>query len=115
MFSCHFLSLTLCSNFVGKRSEIKCKKEANAPTLVDFIKTLGAFEEYGSDKRQVRIVTDDVFIMNEIELVSHTKFDFMRPEPAPRRIPDKVFYHKNLQCYCTYTLYTGRKRRSLQS
>jgi len=68
---------------------------------VDFIKTLGAFEESGYEKKNVRIVTDDVFIMNEMELVSHPNYNFMVPEPAPRRIPDKVFYNMHFLSYLT--------------
>ena len=82
-------------NFVGKRSGIKCKKEADAPTLIDFIKTLGTYEEYESERKSVRIVTDDAFIVKEMKSVSQSSYTFMIPEPAPRRVLDKVFYHAN--------------------
>ena len=95
VFLCQFIVLTQSHNFVGKMSGIKCKKEANAPTLLDFIKTLDLYAEYESERKNVRIVTDDASIVEEIKSVSQSNYSFMIPEPAPRRVLDKVFYHTN--------------------
>ena len=40
----------------------------------------------------IRIVTDDKGILDEIEALNEERFAFVRPEPAPERIPDKVLY-----------------------
>ena len=85
--------------------------------LIDFIKTLDTYEEYESERKNVRIVTDDAFIINEMESVSqfNYKYKFMIPEPAPRRVPDKVFFHRNFEVLLNNICKKGRKRRSLQS
>ena len=36
------------------------------------------------------MVTDDAHIMEEISQLKENEYVFLRPEPAPKRIPDKV-------------------------
>ena len=74
----------------GKNSPIKCKQEASAPKLKDFIEVLGKFR--GEIPTSVQIVTDDSQIQTEISRISKKSIEFMKPEPAPKRIPDKVRY-----------------------
>lgn len=73
----------------GKRSPIKCKREASAPKLMDFVTELKHFDQHEEITKYVRIVTDDVFIDKEIEKLE-TKLIFLKPDPAPRRTVDKV-------------------------
>ena len=73
---------------VGKKSGIACKPEAKAPQLVDFLDVLKNYEETKS--KPILIVTDDIHISQEISLVKEKRYLFLEPEPAPRRIPDKV-------------------------
>ena len=40
----------------------------------------------------VQVVTDDSQIEEEISRISKKGMTFMKPEPAPKRIPDKVRY-----------------------
>ena len=40
--------------------------------------------------KSILVVTDDIHIKREILEVHEKKFLFLDPEPAPRRIPDKV-------------------------
>lgn len=72
----------------GINSAIKCKAEANAPKLTDYLSTLGKFK--GKVPKPIQIVTDDVHIMQEIAEIKENGYYFLDPEPAPRRIPDKV-------------------------
>jgi len=80
----------LNSCFKGKNSSIKCKKEASAPRLIDFVEVLGVFTN--DTPMIVQVVTDDSQIEEEISRISKRGMTFMKPEPAPKRIPDKVRY-----------------------
>ena len=97
----------------GKRSGIKCKPEASAPKLTDFVKELVRFSKFMnfSDK-YIRIVTDDEGIPHEIQALSEERFMFVKPEPAPKRVPDKVPYFV-LLCLYVLNLFEGEKRWDL--
>jgi len=71
---------------------LKCKREALAPKLTDFIDVLRRFEKFGSVARDIRIVTDDRQIQEEIKLSGITTYNIRNPEPSPKRIPDKVCF-----------------------
>ena len=75
--------------FKGKNSPIKCKQEAFSPRLIDFIEVLGKFWN-GVPLKKVQVVTDDPRIQDEISQISKEGIAFMKSEPAPKRIPDKV-------------------------
>ena len=79
--------------FTGKNSGIKCKKEATAPRLLEFMEALEKFSTDGP--KSIQVVTDDSQISVEISSVSKRGYEFLKPDPAPKRIPDKV---------CTRTL-----------
>ena len=50
-----------------------------------------ALEMYeGKVPKAIQVVTDDVLILKEISEVAGSGYYFLDPEPAPRRIPDKV-------------------------
>lgn len=49
---------------------------------------LGMYE--GRAPKAIQVVTDDVHILKEISEVAGGGYYFLDPEPAPRRIPDKV-------------------------
>ena len=74
---------------IGKKSTVKCKKEAIAPKLVDFMVALRNFELGGRKVEYIRIITDDIFIEKEIEKLT-SEYIILEPEPAPKRVPDKV-------------------------
>ena len=77
-----FLTLT------GSKSGIKCKAEAKAPKLIDYMNALKKYQvKY---QNHIQVVTDDVDIMKEISEIKENGYFFLDPEPAPRRIPDKV-------------------------
>ena len=38
----------------------------------------------------IQVVTDDYQISEEISSISKSGFEFLKPDPAPKRIPDKV-------------------------
>ena len=38
----------------------------------------------------IQVVTDDFQISEEISSISKSGFEFLKPDPAPKRIPDKV-------------------------
>lgn len=96
----------------GKRSGLKCKPEASAPKLIDFVKELVHFSKFMnfSDKI-IRIVTDDEGIQHEIQALSEERFMFVT-EPAPKRVPDKVPYFV-LLCLYVLHLFEGEKRWDL--
>ncbi|CAL6334065.1 unnamed protein product [Bathycoccus prasinos] len=73
-------------SFKGKNSKIKCKQEASAPQLLEFMKALQNFKE---DPKNIKIVTDDAQIHAEILKIPKNGHRFLNTEPAPRRIPDK--------------------------
>ena len=77
----------------GKNSPIKCKREASAPKLIDFMEALEKFQR--ETPTSVQIVTDDSQIHEEISRISNKDIEFIEPEPAPERIPDKVRYLKS--------------------
>ena len=81
---------TTSKNFFysGKNSGIKCKKEAAAPRLWEFIEVLENFEK--EMPKFIQVVTDDSQISEEISSISKRGYEFLKPEPAPKRIPDKV-------------------------
>jgi len=58
---------------------------------------MNALEKYKSKvPKPIQVVTDDVDIMKEISEIKENGYFFLDPEPAPRRIPDKVkrnFFH----------------------
>jgi len=59
--------------------------------LTNFLAELTNFEDYQMQKQRfVQIITDDVSIQAEINMVSDSGFIILKPEPAPKRIPDKV-------------------------
>ena len=62
--------------------------EANAPTLVDYMNALEMYE--GNVPKAIQVVTDDVHILKEISEIAGRGYFFLDPEPAPKRIPDKV-------------------------
>jgi len=76
------------SFFVGKHSGIKCKRESAAPRLWEFTEVLEKFLQ-GAPKL-IQVVTDDFQVSEEISRISKVGFEFLEPDPAPRRIPDKV-------------------------
>lgn len=82
--------------YEGKHVRLKCKREASAPTLSEFVDVLRRFEKFGSKIRDLRIVTDDVHIQEEIKLSGITAYNIIDPEPSPTRIPDKVCYFISL-------------------
>ena len=91
---------------IGKKSQVKCKKEAMAPKLLDFVAELRNFELGERKVKYIRIITDDIFIEKEIEKLT-SEYMILEPEPAPKRAPDKVsflpkisFYERFLNC-CT--------------
>jgi len=75
-------------SFIGSKSAIKCKKEANAPRLSDFVHSLKRVVV--SSPQLIQIITDDAEIFDEIALNSEEGLTFLPPEPAPKRVPDKV-------------------------
>lgn len=77
-----------CEAVYGRKSSLKCKKEASAPKLVDFITELKYFKQ-NKEIKYVKIVTDDVFIGAEIEKVSG-ELVILKPDPAPKRVMDKA-------------------------
>ena len=84
---------------LGKSSQVKCKSEANAPSLVDFVNELKAIDgiaEIGVKK--IEIITDDVLIQEEIKAVMDSTYKFIDPEPAPVRVPDKVLKMQIKRC-----------------
>ena len=40
--------------------------------------------------KSIQVVTDDSQISEEISRISKLGFEFLKPDPAPKRIPDKV-------------------------
>ena len=79
----------------GKHSNIKCKSEAHAPKLIQYVqqlKLLMSFLGKSSQHIHVEIITDDVKIQQEIQQTPVTGIEFLEPEPAPKRIPDKVSF-----------------------
>ncbi|CAL6330950.1 unnamed protein product, partial [Bathycoccus prasinos] len=79
-----------CEKTYGDPFGIKCKKEANAPALSDFVDALRHFQTYDTGNfYRIHIVTDDANIRSEIQQILNVSYKFMRPEPAPRRLPDK--------------------------
>lgn len=73
---------------LGKHSGIKCKRESAAPRLWEFIEVL---EEFWLDvPKLILVVTDDSQISEEISRISKEGIEFLKPDPAPKRIPDKV-------------------------
>jgi len=73
---------------LGKHSGLKCKRESTAPRLREFIEVL---EEFWLDvPKLVQVVTDDSKISEEISRISKEGIEFLKPDPAPKRIPDKV-------------------------
>lgn len=52
---------------------------------------MNALEKYKRKvPKPIQVVTDDVNIMHEISETEENGYFFLDPEPAPRRIPDKV-------------------------
>ena len=92
------------SSSQGEHSKIKCKSEAKAPQLIDYVQVLQTMMRYlgqSSAFIKVDIITDDINIQREIDRTVVTNMEFLKPEPAPKRIPDKVkffcfevFYNK---------------------
>ena len=65
---------------------------------------------YGIDlPKSILVVTDDIHIMREISEVQEKKFIFLDPEPAPRRIPDKV-NHSLIIFVSLFTIFQRRER-----
>ena len=58
--------------------------------MIDFVDALGKFRKGSLKPTLVQIVTDDSKIQEEISRISEKSIEFMKPEPAPKRIPDKV-------------------------
>ena len=78
--------------FSGKTSGIKCKREADAPKLTDFVAVLRDFISYHSKQiKIIKIVTDDTAISQEIKTLKNVDFKISEPVPAPKRIIDKVY------------------------
>lgn len=71
----------------GKHSPIKCRPEASSPRLSDFLKALNAYIGRSS---YIQVVTDDHHIFKEISETDAKGHVFLKPDPAPNRIPDKV-------------------------
>jgi len=86
--------LTQQSSFcTGKHSSIKCKREAKSPRLIHYIEKLQLMMQYlgrNSGSNDIEIITDDVNIQAEIDQTAMDNINFLEPQPAPRRIPDKV-------------------------
>jgi len=72
----------------GRKSAVKCKAEAHSPKIVDYMDALRMYDI--NLPKSILVVTDDNHIIREISEVQEKKFTFLDPEPAPRRIPDKV-------------------------
>ena len=73
---------------LGKRSGIKCKRESTEPRLQEFIEVLDEF--WPGAPKLIQVVTDDSQISEEISTISKEGFEFLKPDPAPKRIPDNV-------------------------
>jgi len=74
--------------FVGN-ANVKCKAEANSPGLLNFITEHRFFAQYSSEEKKIIVVTDDMNIKDDIAVFGGG-LDFINPEPAPKRIVDKV-------------------------
>jgi len=89
-----------CATIYGKHSGLKCKRESTAPRLWEFIEVL---EEFWLDvPKLIQVVTDDSKISEEISRTSKEGIEFLKPEPAPKRIPDKqgkggIFKYRSLK------------------
>ena len=70
-------------------SKLKCKAEAHAPGLHEFVSEFRKFAKSIREEKRILVVTDDRSIRREISLFSD-ELDFVEPEPAPERILDKV-------------------------
>ena len=78
---------------IGEHSKIKCKSEAKAPQLIQYVQVLQTMMHYlglSSESIKIDIITDDNNIQREIDRTVVTNMKFLKPEPAPKRIPDKV-------------------------
>ena len=88
---------------VGKDSKIKCRSEAKAPKLIDFVRVLQSMmHDMGlpsSLSVEIDIITDDVNIQREIDRTIVTNLKFLKPEPAPKRIPDKVKFSVSIESF----------------
>ena len=90
----------------GKSSKVKCKSEANAPSLADFVNELKAIDDIAEiGVQSIEIITDDVLIQKEIKAMKDSTYKFIDPEPAPVRVPDKVVKNANEKMYYTLNLY----------
>ncbi|CAL6332485.1 unnamed protein product [Bathycoccus prasinos] len=79
--------------YLRKKSKIKCKSEANAPSLSDFVDELKAIDVVAQiGVKNIEIITDDVRIQEEINTFGDLTYRFIDPEPAPVRVPDKDGY-----------------------
>ena len=75
----------------GKNSKIKCKAESQIKPLSLFLNEIQHFKSFENQKKKyVEIITDDTSISNEIATVTDLQYVIRTPEPAPRRIVDKV-------------------------
>ncbi|CAL6333957.1 fucosyltransferase [Bathycoccus prasinos] len=89
-----------CSSIYGKKSAIRCKAEASAPKIVNYIEALDFFKRNYSTP--ILVVTDDAHIMEEISQLKENEYVFLHPEPAPKRIPDKdgkggIYKHRSMK------------------
>ena len=104
--------LLLCK---GRKSGVKCKSEANAPKVTDFLSTISDFASASIEN--VLVITDDAEIKQEIDLLE-TNFTFLSIEPAPRRIVDKVSspsYFKFCSNCIIIALSSGEERGCIQA
>lgn len=80
-----------CAKHYGSKSPVKCKAEASAPKLEDFLSELNFFAKRSEDwQKKVAVVTDDIHIEREImELEPKERRMFFKVLPAPKRVADK--------------------------
>ena len=80
-------------NFIWKGNKVKCRAEAHAPKLRDFINEFNFRTREEEQRRKIVIVTDDERIKDEMRPYM-LKYNFVDPDPAPKRLVDKVILYK---------------------
>ena len=99
--------------YAGKTSGIRCKRESDAPALEDFVTVLGEFSSYQSKLiKIIKIVTDDATIFQEIKSLKHMDYTIAEPDPAPKRILDKVCWLISSNFLRHIIYFFCRKRRA---
>jgi len=69
-------------------NKVKCRAEAHAPKLRDFINEFNFRTREEEQRRKIVIVTDDERIKDEMRPYM-LKYNFVDPDPAPKRLVDK--------------------------